>query len=87
MEFVKRRGRRRPSQLCIISFPDNPTLRSFFELMLQLQYFPSSLSSVDAPLDRPPSAPRTYAHTDSPVRWCLIYGLICVAQLGLGNAD
>ena len=42
-----------------------------------------------------PSTKRTYARDDGAVIWCLtcselvepIYGLICAAQLGLGNAD
>jgi len=61
----------------------------------KLQYFLSYLPSVDEPLHRPSSAPRTHAYYDSTVRWCLtcsepvepIYGLIRAAQLGLGNAD
>jgi len=51
------------------------------------RYFLSSLSSIDEPLHRLSSAPRTHARDESTVRWCLIYGLIRVAQLGLGNAD
>ena len=70
------------AQLCIIWF----TYKTLAEQI--------SLYTSDS-LYRPLSAPWTHARTDSPVRWCLtcsepvepIYGLICVAQLDLGNAD
>ena len=70
-----------------IWFPDKSAFGSFFQIILQPQYFLSSLSSVDERLHRSSSIPRTPARDDGTVRWCLIYGLIRVAQLGLGNAD